>query len=177
MCLSFWFSIFIFFMSDVTTWIVHGDRYFWYFTFHIIWKGLCLIQILKNCDTICFCVYSQPIIAKEWCSDKVREGDAANTKLTFQIAEWNKVNVYMNSCSFHQCMILPCRHMLRLKEVKQADLCSAEAISESWKVSTVRTSHRFLEKTLVIWKTCVSFVSPFWTIKSAWTKLYCEWFS
>lgn len=111
--------------------------YFSHYTCYI--KRTLLNTNTEICDTICFCVYSQPIIAKEWCSDRVREGDAANTKWTFQIAEWNKVNVYMNSCSFHQCMILPCRHMLRLKEVKQADLCSAEAISERWKLSIVRT--------------------------------------
>ncbi|VDI04173.1 zinc finger SWIM domain-containing protein 3 [Mytilus galloprovincialis] len=51
------------------------------------------------------------------------------------------------SCMFHQSMLLPCRHILKLREVNNENLFVAESVSDRWKINTVRTSHRLFDDT------------------------------
>ncbi|CAG2224736.1 ZSWIM3 [Mytilus edulis] len=43
-------------------------------------------------------------------------------------------------------MLLPCRHILKLREVNHENLF-VEAVSDRWKINTVRTSHRLFDDT------------------------------
>ena len=59
-------------------------------------------------------------------------------------AKWGSSKSY--SCIFHQSVLLPCRHILKLREVNHENLF-VEAVSDRWKINTVRTSHRLFDDT------------------------------
>ena len=46
------------------------------------------------------------------------------------------------SCSFYRCMVLPCRHILKLREIRQEELYSSEGISGRWKMEWFTKSRR-----------------------------------
>ena len=61
-------------------------------------------------------------------------------------AESTEGKVLVNSscctCTFYKSMLLPCRHMFKLREVKNEGLFQTDGISERWKLETYTKSHR-----------------------------------
>jgi hypothetical protein len=76
----------------------------------------------------------------------IEEHEGDNRESLCQTAQ-GKVAVNMNSCtcSFYKSMVLPCRYLLKSREIKGEDLFSNDLIGIRWKLSYVKSSHRLFE--------------------------------